>query len=535
MLSPSIYKFVAILLVVSLLFTACDVPDITEFTTQSAEMTRGIKQGVRETADILAAASKRDDLFSAADISEIKKKHADYQKSVKPTLKVLESIDAYLEALNTLSQANKKSEENSRAAVNAVSELVSAVSGIAIASTAINLATGLVTQLEQLRTAKDFKKRVELVDQIMNGGDSRGNKPCRQDPTGAVKKQIRNEIDRFDASVLTSRQAKEGNLVQRIAALESEIDELKRQKEGTQVEAELIKIDAKIVRKNTAIEAAKEKAEAEIDSLYANRIARFTAQEKARVEQAVGGASCGVIDLLKLNIEDLRAIHNSVSRKLYDGTRSKNITVMSYHDSIVANDGRVQWELQHILDYKRLSSRLNEAVYRDEPAAKLDARKEELKDTLSGVFILDSTLQSSICARIFVTSAGASTCDQNKKIVLDDFRNNFFVYNGKLIKLLEGREGQLLEENKRFSADLERIDPAYQQVIARLKQIEDKRKQMDALFENSEGALDTWAETHANLRVVLNTKKPLTVSRLVSKVKEIWSILKPEESQSANK
>ena len=36
---------------------------------------------------------------------------------------------------------------------------------------------------------------------------------------------------------------------------------------------------------------------------------------------------------------------------------------------------------------------------------------------------------------------------------------------------------------------------------------------------------DAWAETHANLRVAVNTKKPLTAAKLASKVKEIWAII----------
>lgn len=527
-------KIIPIILIVSILFTACDIPDISKFTEQSAEMTRGIKQGVKETSDILSVASKRDDLFSSEDISEIRKLHTNYQKTLKPTVKVLESIDSYLEALNALSQANKKSEENSKAAVNAVSELVSAVSGITFAETTINLAAGIVTKLEELRTARAFKRRVELVDEIMNGGDANGNKPCVQDPAGTIRKKIRNKIDNIDPAIRASRLITEAQLDADIVAITNAINKLKAEKEKSQVEAETIKIDAKITKQTENLDTKKEKAEKKIDNLYADRIVNLLPGEKKQVEVEVGGATCGVIDLLKYNIEDLRAIHNSVSKKLYDGTRSKNLTVISYHDSILANDGRVQWELQHILDYKRLSLRLNEAVYFNDAAAKIDDRKEELKDTLSGIFILDSTLQSTVCSTILVTAGGVTTCDASKKIDLNDFKTNFYRYNGKIITLLETRDSQLIDENKRFTADLQRIDPVYKQIIADLKQIKDKQKQMDALFESSGEALDTWAETHANLRVVLNTKKPLTVSRLVSKVKEIWSILEPLTNEQTN-
>jgi hypothetical protein len=59
--------------------------------------------------------------------------------------------------------------------------------------------------------------------------------------------------------------------------------------------------------------------------------------------------------------------------------------------------------------------------------------------------------------------------------------------------------------------------------------MKEKQDQLDALLDSSLSALDAWAETHANLRVAVNTKKPLTVSKLASKVREIWGIINPEK------
>ncbi len=57
-----------------------------------------------------------------------------------------------------------------------------------------------------------------------------------------------------------------------------------------------------------------------------------------------------------------------------------------------------------------------------------------------------------------------------------------------------------------------------------------QEQQLELLLDASTNALDAWTDSHANLRVVINTKKPLTVSRLVSKVREIREIIdkKPE-------
>src|SRR6185369_17391403 len=92
-------KLMTILLVVTLFFTACDVPDIASFTEQSSEMTRGIRKGVKDTESLLKAAAERDDLYSDKGIADIKKNLKAYQGAMKPTVAALDGLDGYLEAL----------------------------------------------------------------------------------------------------------------------------------------------------------------------------------------------------------------------------------------------------------------------------------------------------------------------------------------------------------------------------------------------------------------------------------------------------
>src|SRR5262245_11505326 len=137
-------KLISFLLIVAILCTACHVPDISEFTTQSAEMTRGIRRGVTDTESVIKTAIARDDLYSDDTIAALRKDLKKYQEAVKPTGATLDALDAYLEALNALAQANKKSEENSAAVVTSVSNLVSAVSALPLAGSVVTVATGLV-------------------------------------------------------------------------------------------------------------------------------------------------------------------------------------------------------------------------------------------------------------------------------------------------------------------------------------------------------------------------------------------------------
>src|SRR5438270_7616148 len=117
-------KLIPVLFIVGIFCSACDVPDISEFTKQSAEMTRGIRKGVKDTEALIKDATERNDLYSDATRAKLKKDLKDYQNGIKPTVAALDALDGYLEALNALSQANKKSGENASAVVTSVGNLV---------------------------------------------------------------------------------------------------------------------------------------------------------------------------------------------------------------------------------------------------------------------------------------------------------------------------------------------------------------------------------------------------------------------------
>ena len=105
-------KLLTILLIVTVFGAGCEIPDLTEFTKQSAEMTRGIRTGVKDTEGVIKTASERNDLFSDKSRSKFRQELKSYHEGLKPTLEALDGLDAYLDALNALAQAQKKSTEN---------------------------------------------------------------------------------------------------------------------------------------------------------------------------------------------------------------------------------------------------------------------------------------------------------------------------------------------------------------------------------------------------------------------------------------
>ena len=518
---------ITILVIVSVFFTACDIPDIAKFTEQSSEMTRGIRKGVKDTESLLKAASERDDLYSDATITDIEKQLKNYRAAMKPTVAALDGLDGYLEALNALSQANKKSGENARAAVTSVSNLVTAVSGFEIGGTALNIATELVSLAEEFRTAKDFKKRVTLSAEIVEG-----IRPVL-DKDG---KQVKDDT----GQPAFTRSCK-GDANNKIIEASKTIRE---------------KAEAALTKKPLTADQKKDlspKPDVKWNQLLEWGILE-TADYKAIKDamKLIDDYHCGVIDFIKFNVQDLRQINDAVATTMYRNAREKNRVVLGFYENIVANDKNVQTVLDEILSVKALVPVINRYVDN-----KADTRavqtKVTLKQTIDSLFNDDSEIATAVkekikacgsdaCGQMFVLLElpSLNSCKDTDRVCRKDLsekmntsiaqtnRVQWDKSTSLITTLLDAKASTLYEQNEMYLTELGRIKPSYELVQGELNAMKNKQNQLDSLLESSLSALDAWAETHANLRVAVNTKKPLTVARLASKVKEIWAIVNPE-------
>ena len=516
MRNPSRSRLIAILLIVPLWCSACEVPDISEFTKQSAEMTRGIRTGVKDTGTLLNNAAERDDLYSAATRTDLRKSSKAFQESVKPTLAALDALDAYLESLNALAQANKKSGQNAAAVVNSVTGLVTTVAGLTFASTVVNVATGLITLAEQFRTTRDFRKRVTLAAEIVEGvhpvRDEKGK--LVKDETGQVVYQRKCTGEAADQITVASATVK--------ALMDPVMSGLTDEQ-----------------RKALASLSPQKRREQLRDwnKLTADQFGTVT-----NAERTITSFGCGVIDFIEFNIADLKAINLIVSQSMLSNLRDKNRTVLGFYDSIVATDRKIQNELETILNYRMLASLIREAEATNGSLNAIRDSKIKLKEHLDNLFILDSQLRLDIrktledcgpsCGEMkrYVDFVLCPTCETEILAIIDAIsKGQFDTSNGKIEPLLETRLSVLSDENAKYQEELKRITPAHTAVIAELKSVSDKREQIDALMNSSLSALDAWRTSHSNLRVAINSKKQLTVSSLTSKVKEIWGIINPEK------
>ena len=513
-------KLIPIVLIASLFLTACDVPDISKFSEQSTEMTRGIRKGVKGNESLIKAASERDDLYSSRTIAKLKENLNKYQSAVKPTVAALDALDAYLEALNALSQANKKSGENASATITSITNLVTAVTGFTVGGSTVNIATGLVTLVEQFRTAKDFKKRVTLAAEIVEGVH-----PVI-DENGKPKKD------------------KDGRVIFVSTCTEDAREPI------TNAGATIRRISEPIL-KNLSESQVKQLKEVPSDKKWEtlNSWGEFKAGEFGEIQNAertVNKYGCGVIDFLKFNILDLKGINNTVSQSLVDSIREKDTTVFGLHDNLVKSRSDIRDKLENIQVAKNLVPVINEYVALNADSETIITRKLRFKRTLDNLFLLDPPLKVTITDAIekcgntncgmmldaLKKEATLATCDTAcvdalKKGFRDIPHAQFDRSAAIILPLLDIRRAELSREDEKYESDLKRLAPDYNDVTAELASIKNKRNQLDALLDSSASALDAWSEAHANLRVAVNTKKPLTVARLAAKVKEIWGIINP--------
>lgn len=513
----ALYRFTPILLLVAVFCSACDVPDISEFTKQSSEMTRGIRKGVKDTENLLKAASERDDLYSDDTRAKLEKDLKDYQKALKPTVSALDGLDNYLGALNALALANKKSGENAAGVVNSITSLVTEVSGLTFASEIVNVAKGLATLAEKFRTAKDFRIRVTLAAEIVEGihpkTDERG-KPLK-DERGQVI-YVRNcKGDAADQIVKESTEIR--NIVSPIINQLSPT-ELKR--------LEGLKPEEKRARLHDW-----------------GKLSDGDFVKAGMAQSKIDGYGCGVVDLIKFNLQELKDINLNISQSLYTNSREKNRVVLGFYESILANDRNIQNESARILNFKELLPLINEYARAGADSRVVDTRIT-LKQTLDSIFQLDPMIAAEVVPKIrgcrdcgemlaAIQAPSGRACNKACRVELTRiFRvmavSEFNKSVSHILPVLDRRRGELDKENERYIADLARIKPSYDEVKTELASVKDKQNQLDSLLASSLTALDAWSESHANLRVAVNTKKPLSVAKLASQVREIWSIINPE-------
>jgi hypothetical protein len=501
--NPFHIRAISFLLLTSFWFTACDVPDISEFSKQSTEMTSGIRKEMKDTQAILQEQVDQISTYEKKNQAVVKRNLDEYKKAMKPSLQTLDSLDSYLEALDTLAQSNKKSGDNARAAVTAVSNLVSSAAALPIfpsgsafklGDSTVKIATGLLALEEQFRTAKSFKARVNLTAEIVEGryvevnkasvakGETRSTTEFKKLCSASNKKDIENANEA---------------LAIKIAEIEKDPRSSKRAKESL-------------------VAASREVSEAQVR--------RF---------------GCGVVDLLKFTLEDLRVINNNALPLMYSNYKQRNELTLGLYDGIVGNNTHVQNQIRFVLLYKQTIASLRDAYPSVKPPPD---ETEPVRRRLNNLMELDGALKANLLQTL--DRCSQINCGPMRDFLRysqDEFETRIYprasLENWRhatalLESELDIKAATLFDQNAKYLGELERLQGRYDRATQELAAIKSKQAQMNKLLDASQDALDAWTEAHTNLRVSLNTKRPLTVARLARKVKEIWALFEAPRTQA---
>ena len=260
-------------------------------------------------------------------------------------------------------------------------------------------------------------------------------------------------------------------------------------------------------------------------------------------EAQISEFGCGVIDLIRFNVSDLRLINQVVSKSMFDNIQDMTGPVLAVHESTRKRRDNIREEIGGIIAVKNLVSRINELVITDVDPNLIMRRKVRLKEDLDDLFARDDVLKKEAldsitecgtsCGRmlealnlILPRECDSADCAEGLKSILTAIDGSKFSRSmGIIIGVMDNIKDKRVSEDQKLAADVERLKPDYDAVVADLKKVSDKRDQLDSLLSTSLTALKAWADAHANLRVAVNTKKPLTVSKLTSEVREIWAII----------
>ena len=122
--------------------------------------------------------------------------------------------------------------------------------------------------------------------------------------------------------------------------------------------------------------------------------------------------------------------------------------------------------------------------------------------------------------------------DEEFNRIIDKISKEKFDHGSGLIEtVLNARAVELFGQNRNYLVERERIKPDYERINTELGEMRRNQNKLDKALTLSIAALKTWTTTHINLRETVNRKQPLSVTMLAAKVKEIWAVLEPAETE----
>lgn len=159
---------ISIILISTILFTSCEVPDIQPFSNATTEMVSVMRQSNTQSLELW---KKGENSPAFTDNTKIKlsENRKNFEKVWKPTEKCLTAIAAYTDSLASLAEAGKKGKESAQTLFDSIQGVLDVAGGLTIPTNITGLVATLNGQLAKARARGKLKDAVIAATEIIDG------------------------------------------------------------------------------------------------------------------------------------------------------------------------------------------------------------------------------------------------------------------------------------------------------------------------------------------------------------------------------
>jgi hypothetical protein len=230
-------------------------------------------------------------------------------------------------------------------------------------------------------------------------------------------------------------------------------------------------------------------------------------QAERDIRKAVGKAAEAVdivAPVLKDNFTDLRRIHGAASRSWEARVLEQSSILRNYYESLTADEQRLQYVLNLIIDYGSSPARL-----------RMRAALARAKGDQAGAARLEAGIaqdQADLLRRLKESDAGFAAMNLGTNDVTTK---------------VEGRQQELMTLIAARRNEIGVLEAKYQQATVDLNKLRDARATGDRVLQKGADAIGAWQKAHHSLQATAEGQQSRpSISDLLSIVKEISALLK---------
>lgn len=158
----------SMILILTLLITSCEVPDIQPFSNATTEMVSAMRQSQSQSLELWKK-SENSPAYTDGTKDEIRQNRERFERIWKPTDKCLTAIAAYTDSLSSLAEAGKTGKESAQTLFGSIQGILDVAGGLQIPTAVTELVVALNVQLAKARARGKLKDAVIAATEIIDG------------------------------------------------------------------------------------------------------------------------------------------------------------------------------------------------------------------------------------------------------------------------------------------------------------------------------------------------------------------------------